>query len=120
MSNPNDRPLIQKMNNSLCCDAPINEQFSTCTDCGEHAEINRGPSTAGTAFVACESNDIADVDAVNILLAKDERPSTEPYMLREFPSAAQTMKQAAGMVALVVGLIAFFTLLSVAQEVFAK
>lgn len=90
------------MNRSLCCDAPINEQFSICTDpdCGEHAELS-GPSRNGAAF---------DADGVNTLLQQEERVSTAPYMVREFPRPVDVAKEAAAALAIFVGLAIFWGL----------
>jgi hypothetical protein len=63
-------PVATDSRNSLCCNAPINEQFSTCTDCGEHAELS-GPSTEGATFAESKAPQmLPDIDPVNVLLAK--------------------------------------------------
>jgi hypothetical protein len=53
---------------SLCCGAKIDQQFHRCSDCGDHAE----------PVVIDADGIIRDVDVVNSLLQKDERPSFEP------------------------------------------
>lgn len=58
------------MSDSLCCNAPINEQFHTCGECGQHAEpeadeeqdmeVNRLIARSGMLMiVACTASFVA-------------------------------------------------------------
>lgn len=117
---------------STCCGAKIDTDVKRCAECKEFDEgelidrltVTRRLDGSYQAFIADE----CDVDGVRSGFGATPEEAKQvwhdlhdgPYMERTFQPVAETIKHAAGMLAIVVGLISFFGLSALVQEVFGK
>jgi hypothetical protein len=81
-----------------CCGVPVGEggkeSIGFCSVCGQDVDPrDDDSSSSGATFAESKVPQIG-----------------EPYMVREFPPAAQTLKQAAGLGAIIVALLIFWGL----------
>jgi hypothetical protein len=108
---------------SSCCGENQTEDFNEdncfCRSCRDHCDYIEVCDECSEEACVCEpSGPSASPQIIGGKFIVDGVP--EPYMQRHNPGVRELAKQTAGMVAMVVGLVTFLGLLSMAREVWGK